>query len=232
MKRALIAGSLLAAIALGAAAPCTGQPVAKLEVVKKELTQHQKLDLIRGQLDQVLELLRVTPPRPPVVDPQPPKPVEPTPPVTPTEPAKPNPFVAWREQGLSLVEVSMWRLGRGLTAAELEQAYVAGYQRPSAPAGGPAAPSRESFELTPENGYLVHPTVAAGVPHAFRIQPGSSGRVIRVFGVSGDEVNEVNGMRVIGGADLPYDPAAAEVVITANGVGRNPGTLRLGVQLQ
>lgn len=226
MRRGLIAAALLAAVAVAAAAPCVAQPVAALEVTKpsklatvKELTQHQRIEATVNEiLERVKALQGVKP-----VDPGPIKPVDPAPPTTPVDPAKPNPFIAWREQGLSLVDVAVWRLGRGLTDAELEQAYAAGYPRGGAPAGGSGG-SRNGFHVTVENSPRVN-VLQNGQPYTFLLaHPGT----VRVFGVSGTQLNRVNGRDVIGGDDIQV--AGTTVVLTVEGIGAF-GPPEVGVQL-
>lgn len=58
--------------------------------------------------------------------------------VTPIPPAAPNPFIEWKAEGLDLVQISMWKLGRGLTPAELAQAQAAGYATGPSQASAPA----------------------------------------------------------------------------------------------
>lgn len=196
MRRALLAAGLAAAIALAAAAPCLGQPVAKLEVTgpSKEpaLTQHQRIE---AKLDQLLELVRGL--KPATVDPQPPKPVDPGPPA-PTEPAKPNPFVEWRAQGLDLVEIQLWRLGRGLTADELEQAYAAGYPRPGAPPASPGGGAGPTFDprgndFGATSGNRLDHTVAAGQQTTVRFTVPAGGAKVElwVYGLAGGYFYEI-----------------------------------------
>lgn len=196
MRRALAAG-LLAAGALAAGCRAHAQPVAQLEVTKpsklvaaKELTQHQRIEAI---VSEILELVKALGPG--TTKPVPPKPVEPAIPAAPVE-ATPNPFVAWREQGISLLDIQMWRLGRGLTPAELEQAYRAGYPRPGGPSGDPgpgAGVDPRGFDLGAGGGTVLQHTVAAGQPLSvsFTVAAGGGPAELWVFGVSGGFFGEV-----------------------------------------
>jgi hypothetical protein len=160
------------------------------------------------------------PPPPPPVDPVKPEPAKPV------VPAGPNPFIAWRAQGLELDYISMWRLNRALSPEEEEQAYAAGYPRPNAPAGGPGV-NRDTFVLSSDNGFLVHPHVNPGDPNTFYF-PQGSGKHLRIFGVGGDEIHTVNGK--------PYDsgfipaPYGGAITLSVTGVGTG-GRIWLGVQL-
>ncbi len=84
------------------------------------MTQDEKLDLILEGVRAIQTALAIKPMPDPVPDPKP----DPVP-----EPPKPNPFIAWKEEGLSLYHIMTWVLkGRGLTDEEKEQAAAAGYE--------------------------------------------------------------------------------------------------------
>lgn len=69
-----------------------------------------------------------------------------------------NPFIAWKAEGFDLVQVAMWKLGRGLTAAELQQAAAAGYSV----AGQDTSPGEDVFSRPPYPSYWAHDFTAAG----------------------------------------------------------------------
>jgi hypothetical protein len=213
VKRALLAAGLLTALALAAAAPCAAQPVAKLEVEARGGTQHQKLDRIERKVDQVLEALRVAPPKPPVVDPQPPKPTEP---VTPTTPPGDNPFVAWCANGGTVVDYVMLRNGGvWLSAAQEAQARAAGCFAPPATPATPSGPSGPTtgpgFDLGEGDGLVKVNPVNAGQPltFSFTVRPGATRVVLHVFGAPGaffrvvtDAVDGANAVTIAGSGQL------------------------------
>jgi len=121
----------------------------------------------------------------------------------------------------------MRKMGRALS--ESEEAYARDngvfYKEDPKPIEGGF--DRSGFDLTPENGLMVHPTVTPGVPYTFTF-PRNTGGTIRVFGVGGDQINKVNGRGVIKDTSLPAVGGA--ISLTVEGVGLN-GQIRLGVQL-
>lgn len=146
----------LAAVLLVATCAAIAQPVAKLEVVPKALTQHEKLDRLDAgmgrlerKVDQLIELHRAAPPVEP--PPGPPKPPIVPPPPPPPPPAD-NPFVAWCAGGSTVLEYMLWRNGgQGLSPAQEAQARAAGCfgtPTPPGPGGGPAAPPSTGNDLS------------------------------------------------------------------------------------
>lgn len=211
MKRIVL---ILSTIVLTASTLCAAQPVAQLQVVKGSKQTASQHDRIESKLDRVLELLAAPkPPAPaPAPDPAPPKPIEPAP------PAPDNPFVAWRAQGLSLVDISVWKLHRGLTDAELEQAYAAGYPRPSPRQGaaGDVPPGSiftgPGWDLGEGGGAVKVNPVTAGAaigPYRVVVKQGTQPR-FSVFGAPGAffekcsyEVRDEGGRVVQSAANVP-----------------------------
>lgn len=185
MRRGLIAAGLLAAIAVTAGCRAHAQPVAKLEVEARGGTQHQKLDRIERKVDQVLEALRVAPPKPPVVDPQPPKPTEPT------VPAGDNPFVAWCASGSTVLDYVLFRNGGvWLSPAQEAQARAAGCFAPTTPpssGGGAPGTATGPFDLGEGDGLVKVNPVNAGQPISlsFTVRPGATRVLLHVFGAPG-----------------------------------------------
>jgi hypothetical protein len=197
VKRELQIASLafaLAAALLVVSWAAVAQPVASVEVACKPGTQHEKLDRIERKVDLLLGRQCVAPPAPPtlppvVVPPGPPQP--PTKPAEPPPPAGPNPFIAWRAQGSTLLDYVIWRNGGAdLSPAQLEQAYAAGYPRPGAPAGGlpgePGGVNPAGFDLGAGGGTVLRHEVGAGqaVTFTFTVVAGGSPD-LTVFGISG-----------------------------------------------
>jgi hypothetical protein len=93
-----------------------------------------------------------------------PKPPDPPPDPTPS----PNPFIGWKAEGLTLYDIVLWRLHRGLTAAEWDQAVAAGYPREDGartegPSGFPSG-----FDLTgTERGTGVRNPLQPGNAYTF-----------------------------------------------------------------
>lgn len=90
-----------------------------------------------------------------------------TPPPPPID-TGPNPFVAWKAEGLTLYDIIRFRLGHGLSAAEWDQAAAAGYPRENALQRGEAYDYR-GFDLSPPrgNGLFVRNELAGGVEYLF-----------------------------------------------------------------
>lgn len=187
MKPTLLAAGLVACVAIATSA-AIAQPIAVLDVAKgskSTLSQHERIE---QKLDRILELLKAptTPVIPPVVT----KPPEPPPPDV---PAAANPFTDWCAQGLSLVDIAVWKLQRALTPQEVKQALAAGCGGPgnAASNGGPSAPAGNpdpsGFDLGTGGGTVLVHQVAAGQPVTFTFTIPDPGRVpeLFVFGVSG-----------------------------------------------
>jgi hypothetical protein len=148
----------------------------------------------------------------------PPPPVEPKPPVEPPLDT-PNPFIAWRAQGLDLDYIAMWRLGHGLSAEELEQAYEAGYPRPGTPsAGGGGGDPRMGFVLNDLNGLHAYEYLAPDIRYTFHF-PEGRGRLVDIFPNSGHEITHVNGEYHPSGVRLPA--VGSSITFSVNGHGTN-----------
>lgn len=144
--------------------------VAGLAAADKPLTQHQKLDLIRAQLERIERAVGIAP-----------KPAELVV-VAPKPAPAANPFVAWKAAGFDLVHVQRWILGRGLTPGEIEQARAAGYFDEGAPPASGSAPAPvQGTNLAWSNGRWVFlPSQAGGAAGqltAYSIGPVPAGYV-------------------------------------------------------
>lgn len=82
-------------------------------------------------------------------------------------------------------------------------------RRDSVVVDGPAV-DRSGFELTEQNGYLVTPKLVNNTPYTFILgKPGT----VKVFGVSGNQINKVNGQKVIYEAEIPNQSGSITLVV-------------------
>lgn len=178
MKRALI--GLLAGLAFSAGASLA-QPVAKLEVVKASRDVPSQHERIEQGINEILRILKGTPPKPPVVEP--PRPVDPPP------PTGDNPFVAWCGSGGTVLEyVTLRNGGIWLSAEQEAQARAAGcFGPPPAPSTGDGSPATGPFDLGEGDGLVKVNPVTAGQPItlAFTVRPGATRVILHVFGAPG-----------------------------------------------
>lgn len=145
MKRIYAVAALLAVLCFA------GHPVHALTI------DEQIREIVRAEIAAALKAL------PPTVTPT-------TPPATvPSTPAGPNPFIAWKAEGLELYDIIRFRLGHTLTAAEWDLAAAAGYPRETGitrfigPAGFPPG-----FDLTgTETGNGRRNNLAGGIAYTF-----------------------------------------------------------------
>jgi hypothetical protein len=124
--------------------------------------------------------------------------------------------IAFLKTRVSVVSVEdvMMRLGFGLTPEEVAFAVRNGaVERQSAPVV--AGVDRESFNLTAENGFLVHPKTESGKTYGFTF-PKSTG-LLRVLSYSGSQITKVNGEAVIGGKD--FEVSSGSILLTVEFVG-------------
>lgn len=156
-------------------------------------------------------------------------------PDTPQTPPKPDPkttngldFATLTPEAWSYQQVTI-RVGRTLTPEE--DAYLA-YKgitpegtAPPAPVD-PSAPVFGPWDVSKSSG-VNQKTLQDGVPVTYNIlEPGK----VRVFGVSGSELTEVNGVKQIGGVDFPNTPAGPFTVVVQSS--DTSGQPNVGVQLQ
>jgi hypothetical protein len=124
--------------------------------------------------------------------------------------------IAFLKTRVSVVSVEdvMMRLGFGLTPEEVAFAVRNGaVERQSAPVV--AGVDRESFNLTAENGFLVHPKTESGKTYGFTF-PKSTG-LLRVLSYSGSQITKVNGEPVIGGKD--FEVSSGSILLTVEFIG-------------
>jgi hypothetical protein len=149
-----------------------------------------QFEIVNAKLDRILA--RLGEPADPVV-PTPPAPPTPPVPTPPVPPSGPNPFVAWKAEGLSLYDVILYKLHHGLSEREWEQAVAAGYAseaglRPSG--GGPAMPTGNDLTGT-ERGGGVRNILNAGL-HAFIWTAPKDGAAYWTFEINGGPVTAKN----------------------------------------
>jgi hypothetical protein len=122
-------------------------------------------------------------------------------------------FLKTRVSVVSIEDV-MVRLGFGLTPEEVAFAVRNGaVERQSAPVV--PGVDRESFNLTAENGFLVHPKTESGKTYGFTF-PKSTG-LLRVLSYSGSQITKVNGEAVIGGKD--FEVSSGSILLTVEFIG-------------
>jgi hypothetical protein len=148
-------------------------------------------------------------------------------PVTPA-----NPFFRWHNEGLSLYDIIVHRLHRGLTPLEMQQAREAEYVvDPPKPEPGV---NRAVFDLqgSEGDGWYTLNKHDDGRPYTYTytIRPQSTSAEIYVFAGEGTELYEVNGAKVIERAviAIPATPGSHSITLAT----QSSGSRTIAVQLR
>jgi hypothetical protein len=151
-------------------------------------------------------------------------------PVTP--PVLYNPFPGWHNEGVSLYDIIVYRLHRGLTPLEMSQAREAGYIVDT-PKPGPGV-NRATFDLqgSDGDGWYTLNKHDDGRPYTYTytIRKGSTSAEIYVFAGEGTELYEVNGAKVIERAVIavPATPGSHSITLAT----QSSGSKTIAVQLR
>lgn len=122
----------------------------------------EKIEANGAMLREILVRMGAAPPHPPT---------DPVAPIGPPLPIGPNPFVAWKAEGLSLLDVILFRLHRGMSPAEWDQAVAAGYPRDNGlqPVG---SNDKSGFDLSgKDDGDFVRNVLTRGIGYSFTWRP-------------------------------------------------------------